>query len=324
MYKEYRKKRRDCTQHRVNQFGPQMETLVDAYMAWSAKEEYATAGEVKTYHNVKVIEVFSSYSATYVETSANKYIATALVCQGLFPCSPILNVAVSTATLELYHSLFVWCPRLPVQPFVKTLCDLLGIPFQHYLATQFSLAFDIYLEVLSRTRQRVAVTLDRHGPNWYLVNACPACLYELEDEEHLKYSMFFTMDSNNSLKRMHWHERFTDELGQSLGESRERPDPRKGGGDYFLLREEVDEWHDYDDPAQLVETSSEEGAGCDSWHNAKENNTKAMWWIYDETGVFLSLCRHDFVLLITNMVNSGELRKYALSILARFFGVLPK
>ncbi|KAJ7584894.1 hypothetical protein C8J56DRAFT_789427, partial [Mycena floridula] len=248
-----------------------------------------------------------------------------LVRQGLFPCSSIqVNVAVLTATLELYRSLFVWCPHLTVQPFVKTLCDLHGVPFRCYLATQFSLAFDVYLKVLSGTRQRVVVALDRHGPNWRLANACLACLYELEDEEHLKYSMFFTMDGNDSLKRMHQCERIIDKLGQSLGQSRERPDPRKGGGDYFLSQEEVDKWDDYDDPAQPVETSSEEGTGCDSWHNAKESNTKAMWRIYDETGVFLSLCRHGFVLLIADMVNSGELSKYALSILDCFFGVLPK
>jgi hypothetical protein len=34
--------------------------------------------------------------------------------------------------------------------------------------------------------------------------------------------------------------------------------------------------------------------------------TKRAWGIFDETGIFLSLCRHGFVLAIADMVRSGE------------------
>jgi hypothetical protein len=39
---------------------------------------------------------------------------------------------------------------------------------------------------------------------------------------------------------------------------------------------------------------------------AKEASSK-MWGIFDKSGIFLSLCRHGFVLLIADMVRSGEL-----------------
>ncbi|KAJ6550300.1 hypothetical protein B0H19DRAFT_1211499 [Mycena capillaripes] len=45
-----------------------------------------------------------------------------------------------------------------------------------------------------------------------------------------------------------------------------------------------------------------------------EEITEHMWGICDETGVFLALCRHGFVLLIADMVRSGELAKYGLAI----------
>lgn len=35
--------------------------------------------------------------------------------------------------------------------------------------------------------------------------------------------------------------------------------------------------------------------------------TVRMWVIFDETGVFLTLCRHGFVLLIVDMIQSGKL-----------------
>ncbi|KAJ7600188.1 hypothetical protein C8J56DRAFT_767981 [Mycena floridula] len=268
--------------------------------------------------------IVASYTGTYNETSNDQYSSSALVRQGLFPSSPLkITVAISTAALELYRSLFVRCPRLTIQPFVKSLCDLHGLPFQPYLATQFSIALDVYLDVLRRVRQRVAAALNRDAPNWRLANACPCCLYELEGEPELKYSMFFTMDGNDSLKRMHRHDRIVDELGKRMGDTKERMDSREGGDDYFLPRKEVDCWDIHLDPDQPLEDDSET-AGCDSWHNSQESNTRAMWQIYDETGIFLSVCRHGFVLLIADMVNSGELRKYAIATLSRFFNVLPK
>jgi hypothetical protein len=35
--------------------------------------------------------------------------------------------------------------------------------------------------------------------------------------------------------------------------------------------------------------------------------TARMWGIFDETGIFLALCRHGFVLVLADMVRSGEL-----------------
>jgi hypothetical protein len=38
-----------------------------------------------------------------------------------------------------------------------------------------------------------------------------------------------------------------------------------------------------------------------------EDITSKMWGVLDETGIFVALCRHGFVLLIVDMVRSGEL-----------------
>ncbi|KAJ7036410.1 hypothetical protein C8F04DRAFT_1181420 [Mycena alexandri] len=55
-------------------------------------------------------------------------------------------------------------------------------------------------------------------------------------------------------------------------------------------------------------------AGCEErWKNLGEDSLKRMWGIYDETGIFICLCRHGFVLLVEDMVRSGELSKYALA-----------
>jgi hypothetical protein len=35
--------------------------------------------------------------------------------------------------------------------------------------------------------------------------------------------------------------------------------------------------------------------------------TSKMWGIFDETGIFLALCRNEFVLVIADMLRSGKL-----------------
>jgi hypothetical protein len=42
--------------------------------------------------------------------------------------------------------------------------------------------------------------------------------------------------------------------------------------------------------------------------------TSRMWAIYDETGIFVALCRHGFFILAADMYLSGEL--YALPLLS--------
>jgi hypothetical protein len=61
--------------------------------------------------------------------------------------------------------------------------------------------------------------------------------------------MLVTMDGNDSLKRILRRdpppapaEGEPEPEGPQVGESREHPDSRKVGGDYLLMRENVDRW----------------------------------------------------------------------------------
>jgi Kyakuja-Dileera-Zisupton transposase len=65
--------------------------------------------------------------------------------------------------------------------------------------------------------------------------------------------------------------------------------------------------------------------------------TKCMWAIFNETGIFLALCRHGFSLVIADMVQSGELyvtydmlyicpirTKYPLGVVEKMLDVLER
>ena len=57
----------------------------------------------------------------------------------------------------------------------------------------------------------------------------------------------------------------------------------------------------------LLQANPDYNPCADRWKNMKDEITKKMWGIFDETGIFLSLCRHGFSLVIADMVQSGEL-----------------
>lgn len=71
-------------------------------------------------------------------SSTDHTIASALVRQGVMPCSPISPVAgITLETLELYRVTHLRSPHLSIQVFVKTICDL------HEVVPVFSLQIQI-------------------------------------------------------------------------------------------------------------------------------------------------------------------------------------
>ena len=98
-----------------------------------------------------------------------------------------------------------------------------------------------------------------------------------------------------------------------VGVSTERPDSRKVGGSYYLTREVVDRWAKEYIAQELANASvdsleEEEENPCEGhWSNMINELSARMWGIFDETGIFLALCRHGFVLVVADMVQSGEL-----------------
>jgi hypothetical protein len=177
----------------------------------------------------------------------DRFIASGLVNLGLFPCSPYLpSVAITTRALKVFRVTRLRCPRLGIQPYVRALCDIHGVPFRTYLSTQFSIAFDVYLASLAAVNRRVLHALGRDTPNWRLKNACPSCLHKLEGEPELLLPILTTKDGNNSLSRfgqMGRKEAVEEEEDESApGTSKARADDREVPGDYYLSREAVDVW----------------------------------------------------------------------------------
>ncbi|KAJ6448607.1 hypothetical protein DFH09DRAFT_965996, partial [Mycena vulgaris] len=238
-------------------------------------------------------------------------IVAALVLEGLMPCAPWAStVAITIRVLEAYRIMHVRCPQLAIQSYVKSLCDMDGVAYKPYLCQQFSIAYDVYLEIRRRTDEHVMAALGRDS-QWRMKHACPASTYKLEGEDKLIFNMLTTMDGNDSLKRVLRRTKTTmaeDETGEPvLGKLSERVDNRDTGDSYYISREKVDKWAKTCLADVLIRDilQAEDNPCADRWKNMINNVTSKMWGIFDETGIFLALCRHGFVLVIADMIRSG-------------------
>ncbi|KAG6825030.1 hypothetical protein H0H92_005057 [Tricholoma furcatifolium] len=265
-----------------------------------------------------------SYNACIYEDAPN--VPAVLVYYGLLPTAPLRpKFTFSIRVIELYRVNHLCCPDLTIEPFVKSLCDLHRIPFRPILSQHFSIALDLYLAIRTEAHRHVDAAINHDVDKWRLKNACAACTYKLEGEKDLVFKMLVTMDGNDSLKRLRSANKQLPPEDDSSGplllpESRAWQDSRTVHGDRYLTREEVDRWAKATleglMPAELSEEDTEDNPCAGRWVNMVNEVTAKMWGIFDETGVFLALCRHGFSLVIADMVQSGELAKYPLAVVS--------
>ncbi|KAJ3576382.1 hypothetical protein NP233_g487 [Leucocoprinus birnbaumii] len=318
-YKDCRT-RRDRVLARNEGFRIQLDAMARSYLEWRKSIE---SGGLDTADPPPPADVGTGMTVTVVDTFWEG-VAAAFVCLGLIPCAPKWpSLVITTRLLELYHKTSARCPSLTIQPFVKSICDVHGLPYRPYLWEQFSFCYDVYLNICDTACALTLAVLGCDTSRWRLKNFCAACTYKLKGEADLIFSMLITMDGNNLLKRLMRKE--DDEITDDgpvgvVGGSRERLDDRVVKGDYYLTCAQVDHWTKDRIQEQMQNivpcSDSEEPNPCAMrWTNMINNMTSRMWSVFDETGIFLALCQHGFVLLVADMIRSGELSKYPLAII---------
>ncbi|KAG1844376.1 hypothetical protein F4604DRAFT_1884456 [Suillus subluteus] len=269
--------------------------MTDVYLAWSL--EKSEAGFRGFFNRLQSEDSYLESGSTCGQWSIN--------C-GVVPCSPISpTVGITTEVLELYCVVHLWSPHLSIQSFVKSVCDLHRVEFCRHLSRQFSIVFDVYLQVQRSVAAMVAESLQRNSPDWRLKHACPMCRYELSDEEQLTFSTLYAMDGNNSVE-------MNPDGDESLRPSSELPTGQQLTSDRYLSHAFVD---------QFAWDSAHTTTAVDEVDDTK---MKKAWAIYNETGVFVAVCCHGFSLLIADMVQSSELAKYPLAVMSKLMDMFGK
>ncbi|KZT50692.1 hypothetical protein CALCODRAFT_422850, partial [Calocera cornea HHB12733] len=127
------------------------------------------------------------------------------------------------------------------------------------------------------------------------------------DEPQLPHSKLLAADGNNSSKRF-----------ARAGHQ----DARVFESDYIIPTEEVDEFED-DVHGHRRRTQVGSDTACTQKWKTFQAKDHASHWMdgLHETGNFLCVCRHGFVLYSVDMVKSGELAKYPISCLRKLLQV---
>jgi len=99
---------------------------------------------------------------------------------------------------------------------------------------QFSIAFDIYLEIVHCVEQHIRAVLKSDSQKWQLENECPACFYRLDLEPLLTLDWLISIDGNNSLKQ--WDTMVYGTMP--------REDSRGPQSTYWLSMEDVEKFKD--------------------------------------------------------------------------------
>ena len=64
---------------------------------------------------------------------------------------------------------------------------------------------------------------------------------------------------------------------------------------------------DTEEPGDVTSGANAVTVCIEQWCNAGPDDCKRMWSMFIETGIFLAACRHGFILMLCDMIQSGEL-----------------
>ncbi|KAG9122891.1 hypothetical protein FRC07_000534 [Ceratobasidium sp. 392] len=292
----------------------QLPALCDAYLAYRSGKSPLEPEASNEDRTVKVlcVDIAAEGFKLFPQGNDDPWINPTIMRHGYLSPSPHRpRTAFSIPLLELVAAVQRRGPSTSVQVMAKALCDLRNVPYKNYFRAQLTAALDAYLMIEHEVKHRLAVAMGRDDPNWRIKHACMACTYTLENEPPLEYSILVTMDGNDSLKRI-------SEAAMA--------DHRRYTSSYYLTPEEVDIYAK-DEPRRRGKNQAEDETQCEKrWKSAKPDNDprKRAKLTFEQTGIFVSTCRHSQVLTVCDMVRSGEQAKYGLSTIDKIVRIFGK
>ncbi|KAG0697415.1 hypothetical protein DFH29DRAFT_946408 [Suillus ampliporus] len=302
-----------------------MTDLVGSFLLWKHRGvESATGGidgRVGSTFHVTSVGILSFCAVQSIHQAPDKLANVSLIKAGFLGCSPQQpTTAISLKCLELYHQIRRHKSSFSMQAMVKVLCALHKRTYFQSFRDQFAIAFDAYLDVLHHVKALVNQALGRDSLNWWMLNACPPCSYKQDNEEPLDPARLDSMDRNNSLKRV-----------DGSGHTDERVFP----SEYLIPPSEVEFFKDdvrlhpgTRIAADVTPTAASDDSACtENWKTANtiSENTVS---VFDQTGIFVSACRHRHKLYAINISyssvrcsNFSSSAKYALATTSKILNV---
>ncbi|KAG8796450.1 hypothetical protein FRC12_022932 [Ceratobasidium sp. 428] len=299
------KERSDWTERRSNEhaaWDDLLPALCDAYLAFrSGTTSTGPEATNTTEQEVKVscLELDGDTMKTFRLHASDMSLNAVLIQHGYLGCSPLRpRIAISLTLVEFFANLMRRGGSLSVQVLAKASCD----------SRNLTAILDVFDKLQREVQRRLDCALGRDGKHYRMLHSCPACMYRLQNEPPLQYSVLATCDGNDSLKRC-----------VHAGTS----DHRQFESDYYISPADVNKFQ-YEVASRKKGKQREEDDGasvCEKrWKNAKIHNhgdNNKPKTVFKETGIFLAACRHSFTMAVCDMIQSGEQAKYGLATINR-------
>ncbi|KAG1772889.1 hypothetical protein EV702DRAFT_1201363 [Suillus placidus] len=290
-----RQDKRTCTQRNRlanTAWAQQIPTLVEAYLRWKHEPQNHCADD-PSHHTFTVsgVGIMDFSPRLLIRQQHDEVANAALLRHGLLGCSPVQpTVAVRLECLELYHQIRRHQSSFGIQTIAKVLCALHNVTYSSSFRAQFSIAFDIYLEILCNIHSQVDRALGRDPINWRMNGTCPCCMFEMNPNS--------TPEDCTA-----WMEITQQNILMAL-------DPQT------LFKDDV--W------SRPTDRSRNQNDHCmENWTAARSVEENKVL-VFKQTGIFIMACRHGFVECIIEMKHSGELAKYGLAAINRMLDVCGK
>ncbi|KAF8147971.1 hypothetical protein K438DRAFT_1779830 [Mycena galopus ATCC 62051] len=283
------RKRTNRTQIRVNAFAAQMEAMVDQYMQWSlamAEDGFGRLYEQAGPEQPEDAVVQDTHRIYVVDLFSASYVEVGIVQGDRNLAAAYICHGLVPTTPQL-TTVAITIRSLEVFRVTQLWCPCLGLqPFVRALCDLHSIPPRSYLTV------QFSIAFDV-----YLAI-------------HAEVEKGFGATSGSRREVM-----CSDGTSSPRG-TKEQLDDRFAPGDYYLPRAEVDQWAKEGLDEMLKDFSpgsveEDEGSGCAEYKGECHC-----------TGFFPCLCRHSFVLVVVDMVKSGELAKYGFAITAHLLRIL--
>lgn len=301
--------RRERLERLQSEWSRQLDPLTDTYLKWKHGIERVDPLQEDVVNGWEAITLsMSRYcpNQQFPSVEEDPFVNVTLIKRGFLGLVPTYpTMLFSLETLEDYRLERLQCGRWSFLHKAKVLCHKHNIPYRPFFRDQFQDAFYAYLSILENVKHRIKVALNRNQKGCMQQNACPCCTYELENEDPLKYRILVAIDG---IKR-------DITSGQA--------DPRVfDTSDLYISRASVNTFHNEVNRTKVERERRDGLKSCtDNWKAAAPDAEKRAWDAFDETGFFISACRHQIVLTICDMVRSGELSKYWLATVSRLIDV---
>ncbi|KAJ7767585.1 hypothetical protein B0H14DRAFT_2402739 [Mycena olivaceomarginata] len=212
---------------------------------------------------------------------------------------------------------------------IHTLQHLHHVTRHDPLAEQLTTAYDAYLEIIRQVDARVHGAMGR-DMGWYIRNVYAPCLYKVNNEAPFKFSLLRCMDGNNSLKLVdttfctrsvrcddHLLTSFrwlTSQVNVFKDEDSCKPlsnDPTASSDPPTLPpTPDVDNPETFQDSDELTKCLN---TCVERWKAVGPEARKKMFALFAVAGIFLTVCRYGHILIMCDMIRSGELMKYLLA-----------